>query len=151
MTFIIIAIMHILTATICTIFINAKWKYYIGDKYFPPIKMLRMYNTLSRVWPSDDGFLSLKFSAIRHAVIPMIFSALIWFVDIGWLNSILTFLALYYVWAPISRYRVRKADYEEAGEVNQKMLIPVKSACFSVIICAVANYIILLICYALHP
>jgi hypothetical protein len=140
-------LMFIISFTLCVAFIRSKWKIYSGS-WFPLIDSLRSYNILSRVWPCDDGFMSLIFSAFRHTLIPVIFAFLIWFVNNDLLSRFLLFLSLGYAFFIIPRYKERKKDYDMAGENSQQMLKPVKSACFSVIVCAFANYFILLICYA---
>lgn len=150
MNFIIICMLHIIAGAICIYYIDTKWKIYESDWLFG-IKPLQQYNFLVRIYPCDEGLLSLKFSALRHSAIPMICSALIWFVGAKWLCSISTFLALVYIWMPIMRNRVRKADYNEAGSHTQSMLDPVMQACSSVTVCAVANYIIVMIAYAFRP
>lgn len=144
-------IMFILSFAICAVFIHSKWRFYSEGaiELFRPINQLRSYNVLSRIWPCDDGFMSLIFSALRHTLIPVIFSFLIWFVNNDKLNSILLFLSLLYAISIIPRYKTRRRDYIAAGESSRTMLKPVKSACFSVIICAFANYFILLFCYGM--
>ena len=61
---IITLVLFILSFIICTAFIHSKWKFYTSGSLsiFLPINRLRSYNTLSRIWPCDDGFLSLIFS-----------------------------------------------------------------------------------------
>lgn len=141
----IISIMFILSFLICAMFIHSKWRIYSqGEIYY-----LRHYNILSRIWPCDDGFMSLVFSALRHTLIPTTFAFLIWFINNDKLNSIFLFVALLYAISIIPRYKERKKDFNSTGETSQKMLKPIKSACFSVIICAFANYLILLFCYYL--
>lgn len=149
MSFFVIFISHIVVMLTTIYFISIKWKFYANDLF--GISSLQQYNILSRVWPTDKGFSSLKYSAVRHSMIPLAFSALIWFVNAAWLNRVASYLALLYVWSPVSRYRVRNADYKEAGQASQQMLKPVKSACFSLIVCAIANYIVTLICYGFRP
>lgn len=147
----IILILFILSFTICTVFIRSKWgAYSTGLKGLRLIDALRSYNILSRIWPCDDGFMSLIFSALRHTLIPVIFSFLIWFVNNDRLNGILLFVSLLYAMSIIPRYKQRKKDFINAGEASRDMLKPVKSACFSVILCAFANYVILLFCYGLR-
>ena len=147
----IVLILLILSFIICTIFIRSKWKFYAaGLKGLRPIDLLRTYNILSQAWPCDDGFMSLIFSALRHTLIPIIFAFLIWFINSDWLNSLLLFASLIYALSIIPRYKERKKDFISAGEASQDMLKPIKSACFSVILCAFVNYLILLLCYCLR-
>ena len=145
------ALLFILSFIICTIFIRSKWKVCVkGWKGLRPIDMLRHYNILSRIWPCDDGFMSLIFSALRHTLIPLIFAFVIWFVNNDGLNSFLLFATLIYAVSIIPRHSERRKDFLTAGEASQEILKPVKSACFSVILCAFANYLILLLCYFLR-
>ena len=143
-----VSIMFILSFALCTMFIRSKWKFYTQG-IFRPIDQLRRYNILSRIWPCDDGFVSLIFSALRHTLIPFIFALLIWHVNNDKLNSILLFLSLLYAISIFPRHKERRRDFIAAGEDFHPLLKPVKSACFSVIICAFANYFILLLCYCL--
>ena len=145
----IVLILFALSFAICTVFICSKWRFYSKGILFPPINTLRSYNILSRVWPCDDGFMSLIFSAFRHTFIPVVFAFLIWFLNNDKLSGFLLFLALLYAYSIIPRYRERRKDFNSADEASRKMLQPVKLACFSVILCAFANYFILLFCYAL--
>ena len=119
------------------------------DVIFRKIDQLRHYNILSGVWPCDDGFMSLIFSAFRHTIVPIVFSLIIWFSDSDILDSILLFITLLYAFSIIQRYKMRKEDYMSAGEASRELLKPVKSACFSIIVCAFSNYFILLGCYML--
>ena len=145
------SILFILSFTLCTIFIHSKWKIYSeGWNGLRLIDQLRRYNILSGIWPCDDGFMSLIFSALRHTLIPTIFAFLIWFVNNDRLNRFLLFMSLIYAVSIIPRYKERKKDFMTAGEASREMLNPLKSACFSVILCAFANYFILLLCYGLR-
>lgn len=143
----VILILFALSFTLCVIYIKCKWKIYVNDVIFRKIDLLRRYNILSGVWPCDDGFMSLIFSAFRHTIIPIVFSLIIWFSDSNILHSALLFISLLYAISIIPRYKVRKRDYISAGEASRELLKPVKSACFSIIVCAFLNYFILLGCY----
>ena len=145
--------LFIVSFAICTMFIRSKWKFYTEGVHpqFQPINQLRSYNILSRIWPCDDSFMSLTFSALRHTLLPIIFSFLIWYVNNAKLNSALLYATLLYALSIIPRYKERRKDFMSAGESSQEMLKPVKSACFSVIVCAFINYFILLLCYGLRP
>ena len=144
-------ILFILSFTICTLYIHSKWKVCSeGINGLRLIDNIRIYNALSRVWPCDDGFMSLIFSAFRHTLIPVAFAFLIWFVNNNKLNSIILFISLIYAISIIPRYKERRRDFITAGEASREMLKPLKSACFSVIICAFTNYFILLLCYGLR-
>ena len=152
MTFLSICALHIVIFIICCLFISSKWKFYAKEEVlFSKIELLRQYNRLSMVWPVDNKFFSLKASAFRHTIIPLIFSAIIWFVNIRLLSTILLSLALLYCLSILPRHNVRKRDYEFAGENSQELLKPVKAACFSIIVCAFANYIILFLSYGFRP
>lgn len=142
--------LFVLSFLICTIYIRSKWKKYANNMF--GVQLLRQYNVLSRVWPSDDGFASLIFSALRHTLVPLVSAVLIWLVNITVLNKILMALvALYSLSIYYPRHVARRADYKSASELCQKILKPVKSACFSVIICAIVNYLILICCYGFRP
>lgn len=147
----IVITMFILSFSICTVFINSKWKVYSGDEHwpFPLIDQLRRYNILSRVWPCDDRFMSLIFSAFRHTFIPFIFALIMWYVNNDIWNTIFLYLTLLYAISIFPRYKARRKDFLLAGENSRELLRHVKSACFSVIICAFSNYFILLLCYGL--
>ncbi len=147
----IVIVMFILSFSTCAIFINSKWKVYSSDRnwLFPLIDRLRRYNILSRIWPCDDRFMSLTFSAFRHTLIPFVFALIMWYVNNEIWNTISLYLTLLYALSILPRYKERRKDFLLAGEASRKFLKPVKSACFSVIICAFANYFILLFCYSL--
>lgn len=147
--FIYICAAAVVAFLVCSGFIGSKWRYYIVG-IMPRIRMLRSYNILSRVWPCDDGFWSLKWSAARHTIVTIGFSALVWYVNVGWLNSILTTVCILYAMLTVSRYRVRLRDYKYAEEARS-MLAPVKAACFSVVVLSWIDYLILMVCYALRP
>ena len=85
----VILILFALSFTLCVIYIKCKWKIYVNDVIFRKIDLLRRYNILSGVWPCDDGFMSLIFSAFRHTIIPIVFSLIIWFSDSNILHSAL--------------------------------------------------------------
>ena len=146
-----ILIAFIVSFTICTVFIRMKWRFYKNSWPFSNYSLLKQHNVLSGVWPVDEGFMSLIYSALRHTVIPVIFSALIWFVNVEQLHSAATFLCLLYIWSPFARYRTRRKDYKSSGDASQKLLKPVKSACFSVVMLSVVNYLILFVCYCFRP
>lgn len=149
MKFLIICGLLLLSFFICVFYIRSRWSLYAGGIF--GVSSLRSYNALSRVWPCDDGFMSLIFSALRHTLIPLVFAALIWFINKAVLSSLSLLFALLYAVSIIPRYHVRKRDFNEAGDVSKEMLRPVKSACFSVMVCSFANYMILLLCYGLRP
>ena len=147
---------HIMVSSItaffvCALFISLKWRYYKSGEVFREIDNLRRYNILSRIWPCDDGFWSLKWGAARHTVFTIACSALIWHVNISWLNTVITTVSLLYALSSAYRHRVRIRDFRTAGDESKPMLTPVKSACFSVVILAWIDYIILMICYAFRP
>lgn len=150
MSFWVIAVSHIVVMVFTICYIGSRFKVYEND-WLLGLRKLQSYNVLSRVWPTDKGFASLKYSAVRHSLIPLALSALIWFANIALLNKAALFIAILYAWSIFPRYRMRNADYKEAEAGSQKMLQPVRSACFSVIICAIANFFIILICYGLRP
>lgn len=152
MNFFSICLLHVIAFIVCFLFIDRKWKFYISDYIFiSELQSLRSYNVLSRVWPTDDKFVSLKASAFRHTLISLICSALIWFVNSRLLNRLSLVLTLFYAISMFPRYNMRKRDYETAGEASQTLLKPIKSACFSVIVCALTNYIISFLAYGFRP
>ncbi len=152
--FFIVCTLLIISFIVCTYYIHSKWKFYLkGVHGLRPIDSLRHHNILARIWPCDDGFMSLIFSALRHTLLPVVFAFLIWVVNNDRLNSLLLFISLIYTISIIPRYKARRADFKLNKEyrTTQEMLKPVKSACFSVVLCAITNYFILLLCYSLRP
>lgn len=130
-------------------YINLKWRFYSG--VLSPILMLRSHNVLSRVWPCDNGFASLKWSGARDVFFTIAFSALIYFINHSFLNSALLFLKLAFVVPKFYLYIIRVRDYNNASENSKEFLKPVKSACFSTALFALFTYIITLICYGVRP
>lgn len=135
---------------LCWLFIFSKWRKYGWLYSEPSIQSLRSYNILSRVWPCDNGFMSLVFSALRHTVLAGVAAALIWFVNIQTLNTALTLGTLLYAYLVVSRYNVRRKDYKTA-EHCKDLLKPVKSACFSVVLLSFFDYLIVMLSYGLRP
>lgn len=151
--FFIICALFITSFIVCTYYIHSKWKYYSEGTIFRHIDNLRHYNSLSRIWPCDEGFMSLIFSALRHTLLPVVFAFLIWFINNDGLSSLLLFISFIYAVSIIPRYKTRRADFKlnKEYQATQEMLKPVKSACFSVVLCSFTNYFILLLCYGLRP
>lgn len=145
----IICFFHIATAIVCVLYINSKWKFYTTEMF--ALSLLRTHNIFSRVWPTDDGFLSLKMSALRHAIIPMILSIIIWTINVRLIHSVCTLVALLYIWLPIIRNRARKEDFKESSREIQPSLVSVKSASSSITICAIVNYVIVMLAFAVRP
>lgn len=136
---------------VCWIFISRMWGKYAGDPLGLGIRILRSYNALNRVWPTDDGFSSLKFSALRHTGVAIASSALVWFLDAGILNKVLLVANAIYACLVYLRYRARTDDYKAADLSSQNMLLPVKNACFSVLVLSVLDWVVLQLVYGFRP
>lgn len=145
-----IVALFIVSQCICSLIVHLKWRGYANDRFWG-VEMLRMHNALSRVWPCDDHFASLHFSMIRHTLVALVSSLVIWCVNIAVLNSVLLLLNALYVVLPLMRYRVRSADYRTSGEASQKLLSGARIASLVSLVAAILNYVILLLCYGLRP
>lgn len=97
---------------LCIIYISYIWKKNFGDELFGDT-LLYATNGLTGVLPTDGKFLSLKFSAFRHAFVFIVFALLIYFVNIKWLNSVLLWLNLCYAITAVLRQRTRKKMMKE--------------------------------------
>ena len=135
----------------CWVFISRLWGQYTADPLGLGLQSLFSYNALSRVWPTDGGFLSLKFSALRHTVAGIVSAALIWFADVGILNTVLLAANAVYSCLVYLRYRARADDYKTAGLASQRMLLPVKRACLSVLLLSVLDWAVLSFAYGFRP
>ena len=146
------AAMFVFCYLVTHFFISRKWAFY--DEGFLSIvnySALHSHNVLSRSWPEDAGFLSLKFSALRHTVAALVSAVLIWFLDIRFFNTLLLSATAIYICPCFLLYRARVSDYQTAPSAAHEFLKPVKQACLSVLICAIADYLILLTVYGMRP
>lgn len=113
----------------------------------------RMFETF-RVFhpiPGFPNYLDLKFSVLRHAIVFLASSALIFWVNTKWFISVLLFLNVLYAWLTISRYTHRKRDVAETAmrptgkDTAAIIAIPVRdSFCVVVfsVICSATLYIL---------
>ncbi len=149
MNFGLFCIMYATSFIVCFCFISIIWRVnFSGFNGRFTLLALRNYNTLSRIWPDDSGFWSLKFSALRHTLIPLVFSALIYFLNISWLNTALITLSLLYVYLKCVFHNTRRKEFKTAKSEAHSFLKPVKTASFSVVALSVINHIILMFSYA---
>lgn len=106
---------------------------------------------MERIWPGDVGFWSLKFSAARHCFVGIVFSLLIYLVNIQMLNKVLLSLnTLYFVTACI-RYSARCKNYKRRNESAQSILKPVKRACLAALLYSSAAWLFLFVIYGVRP
>lgn len=97
---------------LCIIYISYIWKKNFGDEYFGE-KIAIAANYFTGVLPTDKKFLSLKFSAFRHAMVFLVSASLIYFINIEWLNSILLWLNFVYAALAVWRQTTRKKDMKK--------------------------------------
>ena len=112
-------------------------------------QLIKMDYVLYRRFPGDDGYLSLKFSILRHAIVFLVFSVLIYCKILPWV-----LLALYsiYTIAPVQRYAMRKSIIStisrdnEIGDFQAECLsIPLKDSIIVVWYSVAANIILFLL------
>lgn len=155
MTFLHISLLHIFSFLFYFIYVDIIWRIHYSGFYGSfNFSSLRSYNVLHPIWPDDPEFWGLKFSALRHAIIPLLFSALVWFVNLKWLNTLCFWLSLLYSNIGLHLYHSRRANYKNAlkgTEAPKSFLKPVKSLCFWLRVHSYVNYFIFIICYALRP
>lgn len=113
----------------------------------------RMFETF-RVFhpiPGFHNYLDLKFSVLRHAIVFLASSALIFWVNTKWLISVILFLNILYAGLTILRYTHRKRDVVETAmrptgkDAAAIIAIPVRdSFCVVVfsVICSAMLYIL---------
>lgn len=132
--------------------IGFAWKFYDDkDWAFPKIKMLREYNALSRVWPTDQRFMSLHFSVFRHFLAGVVSTLLFWNVQNKIALYFILLLNLLYAFIKIPIYLARRRDYLTSGENCRELLPPIKRACFATNVYAFYVYIILIAAYYVRP
>lgn len=154
MNILILLILLLITGgAICSIYIAKTWKIYNSDWMFPLIDMLRQANILARVWPTDDRFLSLHYSAWRHCIVGLICLLLIWFSGIKWLCSVLLLANLLYAVVKIPLQKARHRDWKEATQevTTPQVISPIRKACTVVFLYPFYIYILLLVGYGFRP
>lgn len=57
--------------------------------------------------PGMTGYMDLKFSLLRHAIVFALFAVILYFAKVKWLETITTFFFLLYTFNAIIRYRRR--------------------------------------------
>ncbi len=155
MTFVHIGLLHLFSFLFFYIYINIVWrKNYSGLSGSMAFHALCSYNVLSTIWPDDPKFWSLKFSALRHTVIPLLLSTSVWFVNLKWLNTLCFLFSCLYASIGLNLYLSRRSDYKNALQRTHSYkfcLKPVKSACFWLLVHSYANFVIFIICYVIRP
>lgn len=139
-------------AVFCMCFIAMVWSQYNDSSLLlRKINLLRNYVVLSRVWPIDDKFLSLHFSVFRHLFFGIASLLLIWFLNLRWLNTLLTWANLLYAVCKIPLQSARHKDWKDVGDVSKETVKPIKRACTLVFIYPFYIYIVLMFGYAFRP
>ena len=106
--------------------------------------------------PGLPGYLDLKFSVIRHAVVFLISAAIIFWVNIKWIVNVVLFLNILYAGMTISRYKGRKRDVVETAmrpggkDTASIIAIPVRDS-FCVVVFSVICTAIAFILLAVRP
>lgn len=106
--------------------------------------------------PGEPGYLDLKFSVLRHSIVFLASSAIIFWVKANFILSILLFINVLYCMMSISRYQFRKKDVAEAamrpnGQATATIIaIPVRDS-FCAVVHAVVCVILLYVLYAIRP
>lgn len=131
--------------------LSNKW-----NKIDPLFRKVLQTSRIFHPVPGDSGYLDLKFSMLRHSIAFLIFSAIIYFVKVDFVLSIILFLNVLYCWLPISRYRFRKKDVAETamrpnGQATAEIIsIPVKDSLCTVTH-AIISAILIWVLYAIRP
>ena len=146
-----ISALIVLGAVIAVFFIQSKWRYYAQDPLGLMLYALRSANELSRVWPTDDGFNSLKFSVARHMVISLASVAVMYFFSDSFAARIVPAVNLLYAMSKIPLYLARKRDWKVCGGPTRELLTPVKKACFATVIYGFYVYCLSLVFYGIRP
>ena len=131
--------------------LSTKWKR-IDPLFQGMFETFRVFHPI----PGFPGYLDLKFSILRHAVVFLVSAVLIYWVQVKWLINVVLFLNILYAWTPISRYKHRKRDVvETAMRPNGKntaaiIAIPVRDS-FCVVVFSVVCTAILYVLFAIRP
>ena len=118
--------------------LSSKW-----NRIDPIFRQVLQTSRIFHPVPGYPGYLDLKFSVLRHSVIFLISSVVIYFIKINFISTIILFLNAIYCLFPICRYRFRKKDVAEAyarpnGQATAEIIsIPVKDS-----FCTVAHAIL---------
>lgn len=116
---------------ICFIYINIVWRKY-NSSFFPKINMLQSYSILNPVFPNDQKFWSLKWKAIRHGLIFLIFALIIHNTENLIAENVLISLNLLYalnaVWLQIAREKHYRSEIRSGYSVKE-FLLPILRAC----------------------
>lgn len=101
-------------------------------------------------FPSDCGFASLKWSAARHGFIFLVFSLLIYFVNLPILNSVLLALNLLYASFKVCLQINRNRTLRKTGAARAVLALACKASTALTIYCGYLQ-IALFIVYAIRP
>lgn len=121
--------------------------------------LFRRFLQTSRIFhpiPGDPGYLDLKFSVLRHSIVFVISSIVIYFVKIDFVLTVVLFLNILYCLLSVSRYRIRKKDVAETaarpdGQATAEIIsIPVKDS-FCAVVHALISAVLIWILYAIRP
>lgn len=119
------------------------------------VRMLDTFRVMNPI-PGYPGYLDLKFTVLRHAIVFIISSTLIFYVKVKFVLSIVLFLNLIYAYSTISRYRFRKQHLRDtARRPNSEatlsfISIPVRDS-FCTVVYSVLCVVFLYVLFAIRP
>lgn len=148
---ILISALMVIGVVISVVLIKSKWNYYASDPFGFEMRSLLNINILSRVWPTDEKFMSLHFSVFRHMAVGIISVVVMYVFNDGFLAWIIPWVNLIYAFSMVPRYMARKRDWTDCGDATRKTLNPVKKACFVTVIYGFYVYILSMAFYAVRP
>lgn len=132
-------------------------KYYYSDPITArsSFSILQSTAVLLPILPSDPGFWSLKWSAIRHGIIFLVFASLVYWVNTPVLNTISTYLNLLYtlfeVWWQHRRCSaIHRFIASGSSESDYSFLRSIIRICTAVAVYAVYLQILLYVVYAVR-
>ena len=148
---ILISAFMLLGFVVSVFFVNSAWKYYSGDWLGFNLRSLRSENALSRVWPTDDGFNSLKFSLARHMIVGFITVVVMNFFSDSFATKAMPSVTLLYAMSKLPLYSARKRSWKICGAATQEMLNPVKKACFVTVVYGFYVFCLSMVFYGIRP
>lgn len=105
------------------IYIQRIWKSkYSGFNGDMNLSTLNTANAMGAALPNDSGFWSMKWTIIRHAIITIISAALVWYVNLGWLGTMLIGINSLYVFLKIPLHSSRKKFFGSSSSTLQHEL-----------------------------
>lgn len=151
MSAIIVSALIILGFLVSSFFIRSRWNYYKSDPFGLLLDMLRSENVLTRIWPVEDNFMSLHFSMSRHMIFGVLSIAVMYFSPDSPISFIIPILNLLYAISKLPLYNARRRELSNHPADTREILIPVKQACFIMVVYGFYVYVLTFIFYGIRP